>query len=244
MRRYLAGGPVTGPTAALISISQLPNANLESVLFSIRTSYTGEIFDASSAITKTKFWTDIEDLVIYLMKVSAGAIRGSTDSQTRGLRLLKMLTADDAKNALGEGTTTILIELLSTLLSPVNTTTCSYVRDGVLELLSRLTREHLGNHPITLVMNVLKDDRGDKYVNLRALTFIVEHLRSTLGPVHEVTQLTTDRLCALLRRGGDYSEALRVARAGVQAICTVMGPGLATGAHAFAQSRARLYGPI
>jgi hypothetical protein len=222
MRRYLARGLVTGPMAVLMSTSPLPNANLESVLFSIRTFYTPGNFDSSSAITKTRFWTDT-DLAIYLMKVSVGPIRGSSESQIRGLRLLKTLTADDAKNALDQGTTTILIELLSTL-SPVNTTTCSYVRDGVLGQLSRLTREHLDSHPITLVINVLKNDKGDKYFSLRALTFIVERLRSTLGPVHSLTQLATDRLCALLRRGGDYSEALRVARAGVQAICTVMGP--------------------
>lgn len=223
MRHYLTGGRGIGSTAALMPAGQLPYANLECILFSVRTFFTAGNFDASSTIKKTEYWTNT-DLAIYLMKVSAGATRGSTRGQIRGVRLLKTLTADVANKALDQSRTTILIELLSTL-SPVNTTTCLYVRDGVLRQLSQLTRQNLGNHPIKLVVDMLKDDKGDKYISLRALTFIVERLRSTLGPVHELTQLATDRLCALLRRGGDYSEALRVARAGVQIICAILGPG-------------------
>ena len=223
IHRYLIGDSGIGTTAPLMSISRLPNANLESILFSIRTFYTAGNFDASLIKTKTKYWTDT-DLAIYFMKVSAGAIRGSKKAQVRGLQLLKTLTADDAVKALDESRSTILIELLSTL-SPVNTTTCSYVRDSVLRQLSQFSQEHLGNHPIKLVIEILKDDKGDKYVSIRALTFIVERLRSTLGPTHQLTQFATDRLCALLRRGGDFAEALRVARAGVQAIYAVMGPG-------------------
>ena len=223
MRHYLSERSGIGSTAALMSAGQLPYANLECILFSIRTFFTAGNFDASSTITKTKYWTNT-DLAIYLMKVSAGATRGSTRGQTRGVRLLKTLTADVAKKALDQSRTTILMELLSTL-SPVNTTTCLYVRDGVLRQFSNLTRQNLGNHPIKLVVDMLKDDKGDKYVSLRALTFIVERLRSTVSPVHELTQLATVRLCALLRRSGDYSEALRVARAGVQVICAMLGPG-------------------
>ena len=223
MRHYLTEGSGIGSTATLMPASQLPYANLECILFSIRTFFTAGNFDASSTITKTKYWTNT-DLAIYLMKISAGATRGSSKGQIRGVQLLKTLTADAANEALDQSRTTILIELLSTL-SPVNTTTCLYVRDSALRQLSQLTRQNLGNHPIKLVIDMLKDDKGDKYVSLRALTFIVERLRFTLGPVHELTQLATDRLCALLRRGGDYSEALRVARAGVQVICAILGPG-------------------
>ena len=75
MQRYLTGDTGLGPAAALMSTSQLPHANLESILFSIRTFYTLGNFDASLKIIKTKYWTDT-DLAIYLMKVSTGAIRG------------------------------------------------------------------------------------------------------------------------------------------------------------------------
>ena len=118
----------------------------------------------------------------------------------------------------------IFIELLSTL-SPVNTNTCPYVRTAVLRQLSQLTRESLGNHPITFVINILEDDKGDKNVSLRALTFIVERLQSTLGHVHELTQIATDRLCTLLRRGSDYTEALRLAYTRLQFIRATKGPG-------------------
>ena len=226
MHRYLFGssGIATTFTHNMLSTSQLPSANLEFVLFNIRTFYTTGNFDASSAIKKTEFWNDT-DLAIYLMKVSAGAIRGSSESQTRGLRLLKKLTSNNAKYTLDQSTATILIELLSTL-SPVNTSACSYVRDGLLRHLSELAREQLPrDYPIALVINKLKDNNSEKYISIRALTFIVERLRSTLGPIHELTQFATNRLCALLRRSGDHSEALRIACDGVRAIRTAIGPG-------------------
>lgn len=123
-----------------------------------------------------------------------------------------------------EGVASILIKLLSTL-SPVNTTTCSYVRDGMLQYLSQLAQEVLPrDHPIALVINKLRYDDGDKDVFLRALTFISERLRSTLGPIHELTQLATKRLCALLRRSKDYDEALRVANDSIRAIRALLGP--------------------
>ena len=83
MRRYLAGGSGIGTTSALnmLSTSKLPSADLEFVLFSIRTFYTTGNFDASSTVTKPRFWNNT-DLAIYLMKVSVGARRGSTESQT------------------------------------------------------------------------------------------------------------------------------------------------------------------
>jgi hypothetical protein len=226
IRRYLATYSGTGTTSALsvISTNQLPNVYLDFVLSNIRTFYTLGNFNASLGVTKTEFWKDIE-LAIYLMKVSAGTQRGASQSQTRGLRLLNKWTANDATNTLDQSTATILIELLSTL-SPVNTSACSYVREGLLQHLSKLTREQLApNHPIAIVINKLKDDNGDKYVSLRALTFIVERLRATLGPTHDLTQLATKRLSALLRRSGDYTEALRVTRDGVRTLVTLIGPG-------------------
>ena len=225
MRRYLAGSSGIGTTSALnvLSASQLPSADLEFVLFSIRTFYTTGNFDASPTITKPEFW-DKTDLAIYLMKVSAGATRGSTESQTRGLRLLENLTANDAKYTLDQNTASILIELLSTL-SPVNTSTCPHVRNSLLRHLSKLAGEQLPQgHPITLVINNLKDGNRDKYISLRALTFIVERLSSTLGPMHGLTRFAIDRLCALLRKSADYSEGLRVARDGVQTIRSMLGP--------------------
>jgi len=62
-------------------------------------------------------------------------------------------------------------------------------------------------------------------VTLRALGFIVERLRSTLGPIHPLTQLGTYRLCGFLRRSGDFTEALRVAGDGIQVIRALLGPG-------------------
>ena len=222
MQRYLTRRDGVEPTSALISAGQLPHRNFESILLNIRTFYTAGNFDASPKIRKTtKYWTDT-DLAIYLTKVSTSAIRGSSKSQTRGSRVLKTLTADDANFALNEGKTVILIELLSTL-SPVNTKTCPDLRNAILRQLSQLTREHLGSHPIRLVINLLKDDKNDEHISLRALTFIVERLHSVLGPVHELTQLATNRLCALLRRASDYSEALRIAYISLQAIRATKG---------------------
>ena len=141
------------------------------------------------------------------------------------MRLLEDLIANNAKYTLDQKTASILIELLSTL-SPIDTSACPYIRNGLLRHLSKLAGEQLHQgHPITLVINNLKGGNRDKYISLRALTFIVERLGSTLGPVHELTQFTTDQLCALLRRSGDYSEALRVARDEVRTIRSVLGPG-------------------
>ncbi|KAL9096632.1 MAG: hypothetical protein Q9165_001119 [Trypethelium subeluteriae] len=226
MRRYLTRRPGADTASALSvpSTSKLSNTNLELILFTTQTFYTLGNFDASSKVTKTEFWKDL-DLAVYLMKVSTGRQRGASKSQIRGLRLLKKLTADDATNTLDQSTSTIIIELLSTL-SPVNTTSCSYIRKGILEHLSSLARDQLPrDHPIALVINVLKNDNDDKYVSLRALTFIAERLRTTLGAAHELTQLATKRLSALLRRSGDHSEALRVTRSGVRAIRATVGPG-------------------
>ncbi|KAF2143126.1 uncharacterized protein K452DRAFT_317361 [Aplosporella prunicola CBS 121167] len=219
IRRYLS----KTPSSNNISTSQHFNANLEFVLFNIRTFYTEGNFDPPPAIQRAAFWKDTES-AIYFMKVTKGAVRGSSQSQTRGLRLLKNSTAD-ASSDLNQGTAILLIELLSTL-SPINTTTCPYVRESMLQYLSELARKQLPrDHPIALVINKLKDDNGDKDLTLRAFTFIVERLRATLGPIHELTRFATKSLCALLRRSGDYVEALRVTNDGLRAIRALLGPG-------------------
>jgi hypothetical protein len=227
MLRYLSGTTESGTTAGLrvLTPGDLPSANLDYMLFSIRTFYTIGNFDSSPIVVRPKFWEDT-DLGIYLMKVSEGKQRGASQSQIRGFRVLKASTAAVATaNILSEGTASIIIELLSTL-SPVNTTTCPYVREGMLQHLCELAREQLPpSHPIALVLNRLKNDNGDKNVTLRALGFIVERLRSTLGPIHPLTQLGTYRLCGLLRRSGDFVEALRVAGEGIQLIRALLGPG-------------------
>lgn len=225
MLRYLSGTTEIGTTAGLriMTPGDLPSANLDYILFSIQSFYTIGNFDSSPVIIRPKFWENT-DLGIYLMKVSEGSQRGKSQSQTRGFRILKASTAA-AANTLSESTASILIELLSTL-SPVNTTTCPYVREGMLQYLCELARTELPpSHPIALVINKLKNDNGDKNVTLRALEFIVERLRSTLGAIHPLTQLGTYRLCGLLRRSGDFTEALRVARDGIQAIRVLVGPG-------------------
>ncbi|KAI2621818.1 hypothetical protein GGR54DRAFT_82518 [Hypoxylon sp. NC1633] len=226
MLRYLKGnsaGGSTSPRLRVLSSGDLPGASLDHILYGIRTFYTIGNFDASSAVVRPKFWADT-DTAIYLMKISQGQVRGASQSQKRAFRILKSSTAD-ISNTLRQGTALILIELLSTL-SPVNTTTCSYVREGMLRYLWELSREQLPrNHPIALVIDRLKNDQGDKDVTLRALTFVVERLRATLGPLHELSQLALYRLCSLLRRGGDYVEALRVAGEGIRAIRALQGPG-------------------
>ena len=226
MHRYLSGSSGAGIsiTRNELSSDRLPHARLEFILFNIRTFYTTGNFEASSTITKPGFWKDT-NLAIYLMKVSTGAVRGSSESQTRGLRLLKKLTAKDMQYQFEQSTDIILVELLSTL-SPANTSTCPYARDGLLRNLSQLAHEQLPrDHPIALVIDKLKDDNRDNNISIRALTFIVERLRSTIGPIHALTQLATHRLLALLRRNGDHSEALRLAGEGSRAIRTVLGPG-------------------
>ncbi|KAF4503335.1 hypothetical protein FAGAP_489 [Fusarium agapanthi] len=220
MRRYLGASNAVGPS--LLSRSQRPSSNLESVLFSIRTFYTRGNFDPSAPVQKVQFWQDT-DLAIYLMKIAKGDARGSGQSQTRGFRLLKNSTAGSPA-IFHEGTATIIMELLSTL-SPVNTTTCPFVRDAVLTYINELARTQLHHqHPISLVIAALRKDKGDKNASLRALTSVVDRLRATLGPAHQLTQLATSRLCALLRRSGEYDESLRVANEGVRALRSLLGP--------------------
>ncbi|RWA10455.1 hypothetical protein EKO27_g4649 [Xylaria grammica] len=221
LRRFLVSNSANGSPSPP-NLSSPPNANLEFMFFSVRTYYTVGNFDASSDIVRDKLWKDT-DLAIYLLKTTAGMQRGKSKSQTRALRLLKNSTAD-AFTTLNLNTASILIELMSTL-APINTTTCSYVREGLLQYLSQLAERQLPTgHPISLIINKLKDDKGDNNVTLGVLTFITERLRATVGPLHQLTQLATKRICALLRRSGEYAEALRIASEGVRGIRATLGP--------------------
>jgi hypothetical protein len=222
---YLDGSSEVDTMAGLhvLSSGDIPSAKLDSILFSLRTYYTIGNFDSTPVVVRPKLWEDT-DLAIYLMKVSEGSQRGASQSQTRGFRLLKRSTAY-ASDYLSEGTATILIELLSTL-SPVNTATCPFVREGMLRYLWELTRELLPpGHPIALVIGTLRNDDADPNITLRALAFIVDRLRATLGPIHALSQLGIYRLCGLLRRSGDFTGALRVAKEGISAIRALLGPG-------------------
>ncbi|KAH8898817.1 hypothetical protein GQ53DRAFT_836843 [Thozetella sp. PMI_491] len=224
MRSYLFRRPeAAAPTLGLRIMldTQPPNATLEFLLYSIRTFYTPGNFDTAPLLRKSEFWKDT-NLAVYLMKVSKSAQRGTSQSEARGLAILRKSTAT-AHAVLDQSTSTIIIELLSTL-SPVNTSACLYVREGLLRYLSELAREQLPReHPIALVINRLKDDNGDKDVTLRALRFVAERLAATLGPVHELTLLAYKRLCALLRRGGELTEAIAVCEDELRAIRANLG---------------------
>ncbi|KAI1749442.1 hypothetical protein F4782DRAFT_542182 [Xylaria castorea] len=135
-----------------------------------------------------------------------------TELAARAFRLLKSSTAD-AFNTLNLDTASFIIELLSTL-APINTITCFYLAERQLPI----------GHPIALIINKLRNDKGNNNVTLWVLTFIAERLRATLGPLHQLTQLATKRLCALLRRSGEFAEVLRVAGDGVRGIRATLGP--------------------
>lgn len=225
MRRYLAAKAEVGitPGRDTVSTTQLPDAKLEFVLFGIRSFYTTGNFDAATTTLVTKFWQETE-LGIYLAKVTKGKDRGASQSQIRSLQLLRKATAVSVGDTLPKGTASILIELLSTL-SPVNTSACPDVRHSVLRYLGAQAQAQLSpGHPITLVINKLKDDNSDINVSTRALTFIADRLRATFGPANELTFFATERLCAVLRRSGQYTEVIRVIREGIRAIRALLGP--------------------
>ncbi|KAI0162345.1 hypothetical protein GGR57DRAFT_319186 [Xylariaceae sp. FL1272] len=202
--------------------SSLPDAQLELILFSVRTYYTVGNFDTTSRLKKPRLWKDT-DLAIYLLKVSNDTQREKSESQTRAYRLLKNTTAD-AFDTMDLGTPNTLIELLS-ILSPTNTIACPYVREGLIQYLSWSAERSLPKgHPIAIIINKLKNDEGDASITLRTLEFIMDRLRITVGTTHELTQLATKRLCALLRRSHDHAGALRVAREGVIGIRAALGP--------------------
>lgn len=222
---YLVGsGALLTPDLTVRASIQPPSSNLEFILLGVRAFYTQGNFDSSSRLEQSEFWK-ISDHAIYLMKISKGQVRGSSNSETRGLSLLKKCTTD-AQNILKQNTATIIIELLSTL-SPVNTTTCPYVRDGLLRYLNHLAEEQLpSHHPIAVIIRQLQGDKGDHNVTLRALRSVADRLKATLGPVHQLTLLAYDRLCALLRRGREFSEAIQTCQDTLTAIRAVLGPSL------------------
>ncbi|KAK8087908.1 hypothetical protein PG997_002869 [Apiospora hydei] len=205
----------------VLSPADPSTANLDHILFSIRTFYTRGNFDSTSTVIRSKFWEDTY-LGIYWVKVAAHSQRGSSESCSRGLRLLKKSTTG-AIDVLAHGTSTMLLELLSTL-APVNTAASPYVHDGLMAYLHELAQEQLPkSHPITLVLRRLRMESPGNDVTLRALSFIFERLRAILGPLHELTLLGAHRLCETLRRNGDYNEALKVATGVIGAIRGTLG---------------------
>ncbi|KAI1320985.1 hypothetical protein F5Y16DRAFT_75838 [Xylariaceae sp. FL0255] len=219
--RLLAGST----TSSSIVRTPSPNKNLDFILVSIRTYYTTGNYDSTSPIVPDKVWNDTSH-ALYLLKTHKGKQRGSSKSETRALQLLNVSTAD-AYTTLNINTASTVIELLSTL-APINTTVSPYVRDGLLLCLAQIAEMKLpARHPIALVIKALKDDKGDNNVTLRALSFITDRLQATLGPVHELTQMATKRLVALLRRSGEHQEALRVVKNGL----ALLGSGVANTMH-------------
>lgn len=201
----------------LTRIPQRPqHANLEFIFFNIRTFYTIGNFDALNIKPQGRFWKDTK-LAIYLVKSSNSKDLGSSRSENRGLRLLEKSSGEAASN-LNNGTASLLIELLSTL-APTNTALCPYIREALLQYLeSKLCYQLSPGHPIALVLGCLKNDKDDPCISIRALKLLTERLRTVLGPAHELTELATRRLCALLRRSEDFSEALCIGNEGARAI--------------------------
>ncbi|EED22101.1 hypothetical protein TSTA_093470 [Talaromyces stipitatus ATCC 10500] len=85
-----------------------------------------------------------------------------------------------------------------------------------------------------------RDKRGASRNQVRAFQFLKKSTADTtytmsqgtatilielLSPIHDLTQLVTKRLCALLRHSGDLSEALRVTRDGIRVIRALLGTG-------------------
>jgi Heterokaryon incompatibility protein (HET) len=215
----------TDPEGDVPSIPVVPtrpqDANLEFVLFNIRTYYTMGNFDASNMKSHGRFWKDTK-LAIYLVKSSKSKRLNCTTGENRGLRLLEKSSADPSSH-LAIGTAGLLIELLSTL-SPTNTAICPQLREILFQYLDGKARYQLtSEHPISLVIRSLKTDNGEEQVSLRALELLTNRIGTILGPSHNLTELATRRLCALLRRKGDFTKALAVGADGVRAIRTQVG---------------------
>jgi hypothetical protein len=207
-----------------LSTCRLPAAQLDFLLYNIRAFYTRGNFDEGPTGKTSVFWGNTYH-AIEMTKVSAGKNRGSSKSQLRGSQLLDNLISPDLGNPLMRNTRTVLIELFSTL-SPLNTAHCSYIRDSLLGHLKEFASEDFPyNHPIKVVIEMLKDSTSEAYISLRALKFIVDTLRSVIGSAHDLTILAVDKLCTLLRQTGDYDEALRVGYEGVGAVRFAFGSG-------------------
>jgi tetratricopeptide (TPR) repeat protein len=191
-------------------------------LIHIKAFYTTGKFNAGPTGKTSLFWGNTYH-AIEMTKISAENSRGSSKSQARGSQLLDGLTMPALDNPLGLNTRTVLIELLSTL-SPVNTTSCSYIRDTILGHLSEFAREQFPyNHPIKVVIEMLRHSSNEAEISLRALTFIIDRLREIIGPAHDLTILATDKLCTLLRQTGNYEKALKLGDEGVKAIRSSFG---------------------
>lgn len=188
---------------------------LEYVLFSIRTFYTPGNFTFSPATIKSEFWQDTSS-GIYLVKIS---------EREKGHALIQRSRAQEKVGGIFMDAATVsLIEILSTL-SPTNTAICPRVREECLRYLSVLASQQLvPEHPVVKIIQQLRADNGGKNISLRALLAIVDRLQATLGPSHDLSLFALNRLLALLRRGQDFTEALRVCQDAIMTIKESLGP--------------------
>ncbi|SCN97206.1 uncharacterized protein FFE2_08722 [Fusarium fujikuroi] len=175
------------------------NSHLDLVLFSIRTYYTKGNFDAAPVLLLPRLWKDCSDS-IYFFKVS---------DLRKARRLLEKATVAHSADVFSRGSSTALIEILSTL-SPVNTASNPDVRKTLLLYLHSLALRQLSREsPILIVLSCLHEGMDTTDWSVRALTCIVDRLCANLDPTNPVRLLSQKRLIALLRRSRDYDGALR-----------------------------------
>ncbi|CAN8100330.1 unnamed protein product [Discula destructiva] len=195
--------------------SRAEDTVLDFVLFSIRTFYTPGNFTFSPSTLKSDFWQDTSS-GIYLVKVS--------DQEQGQVLMQKSRTEQNVRGIFTEAATVSLIEILSTL-SPTNTAVCPRIREDYLHFLSILATQQLASeHPVVKIIQRLRSDNGNKDLSLRALLAIVQRLQSTLGPAHDLSLFALNRLVALLRRGGDFTEASRICKDAMTIIKEGLGP--------------------
>lgn len=191
------------------------NSHLDLVLFSIRTYYTKGNFDAAPVLLLPRLWKDCSDS-IYFFKVS---------DLRKARRLLEKATVAHSADVFSRGSSTALIEILSTL-SPVNTASNPDVRKTLLLYLHSLALRQLSREsPILIVLSCLHEGMDTTDWSVRALTCIVDRLCANLDPTNPVRLLSQKRLIALLRRSRDYDGALRECNRALADIRTTLGPG-------------------
>ncbi|KAL8793886.1 MAG: hypothetical protein Q9195_003505 [Heterodermia aff. obscurata] len=168
-----------------------------------------------------RFWKDTK-FVIYLIKSSKSKRLNCSIGENRSLKLLKGSFINPSSH-LAIGTAGLLIELLSTL-SLTNTAIYPEIRETLLQYLNGKARYQLTpEHPISFVIRSLKTDDGENQVSLRALKLLTNRLGTILDAAHDLTELATRRLCALLRRKEDFTKTLTIGTDSVRTIRTQVG---------------------
>ncbi|KAL7928816.1 hypothetical protein V8C35DRAFT_332512 [Trichoderma chlorosporum] len=190
-------------------------ARLEIVLLHIRTYYTIGNFDPTPKVQKLRFWKDVANS-IYFFRVS---------DFEKARKLLQDTVTANSDDLFTQAPTTVLIEILSTL-SPINTAANPDVRKAILQYLNFLVAQQLPQvNPIAFVLRTLHEGMDSKDWSLQALTFIADRLCAILEPNNELRLLAQHRLIALMRRGGDYDQALNVCKVALNDIRKTTGPG-------------------